>query len=225
MSKPVTLVKNLGQANETRQTVDCSIQDKKGFFAANAPVYEGDVVEVEDPRGGKRQLTVAEVKIQGHGTGLDHLEVVWGKPPQVLQAPIRRLGPENFHPEITKACGDLFADGYYADAILNAFKALEVRVRSLSALDLTGQDLMAKAFNEAAPLIKITREPGQTGDSEQRGFKFLFMGAITGIRNPKAHQFIGQNDPQRTLEYLAFASLLMRRLDDAVVTHGGGSQK
>jgi hypothetical protein len=41
------------------------------------------------------------------------------------------------------------------------------------------------------------------------------MGAIQGIRNPKGHAPVKQVDPIRAMEYLALASLLMRRLDDA----------
>jgi hypothetical protein len=35
--------------------------------------------------------------------------------------------------------------------------------------------------------------------------KFLFMGAMLGICDPRAHDDIQQDDPQRALEYLAFA--------------------
>jgi len=78
---PVTLIKNAGQPNESRQIVQCSVQPKKGFFELNAPVYEGDIVELPDPRGGVRQLYVAEVNIVGQGSELGHIEVSWGKPP------------------------------------------------------------------------------------------------------------------------------------------------
>jgi len=48
---------------------------------------------------------------------------------------------------------------------------------------------------------------------------FLFMGAVVGIRNPKAHDEIVQNDPYKTLEYLGFASLLMKRIDEGEIAH------
>ncbi|MBI4044552.1 MAG: hypothetical protein HY392_02490, partial [Candidatus Diapherotrites archaeon] len=48
---------------------------------------------------------------------------------------------------------------------------------------------------------------------EQEGFQFLFMGAIVGIRNPKGHERIEQKDPNITIEYLAFASLLAKIID------------
>jgi Protein of unknown function (Hypoth_ymh) len=41
------------------------------------------------------------------------------------------------------------------------------------------------------------------------------MGAARGIRNPEAHEAVSQLDAQRALEYLGFASLLLRRLYDA----------
>jgi len=120
---------------------------------------------------------------------------------------------EGLHPDVLAAAARLFEDGHYAQSIFEAFKAVEVRVRTLSKLELVGQDLMAKAFNEGAPLISVAVEPGLSGKNEQQGFKFLFMGAMTGIRNPKGHGFVEQPDPERALEYLGFASLLLRRLD------------
>ena len=44
------------------------------------------------------------------------------------------------------------------------------------------------------------------------------MGAMVGIRNPKAHDNIIQADPYRMLEYLAFASLLMKRVEEGKVS-------
>ena len=57
--------------------------------------------------------------------------------------------------------------------------------------------------------------PGSPAKMSERGLKFVYMGVMVGIRNPKAHEFVNQQDPQRSLEYLAMASILMRRLDDA----------
>jgi hypothetical protein len=44
----------------------------------------------------------------------------------------------------------------------------------------------------------------------------LFMGSMEGIRNPKAHENIIQDDPYRTLEYLGFASLLVKIAEEGV---------
>jgi len=42
----------------------------------------------------------------------------------------------------------------------------------------------------------------------------LFSGAVSGLRNPRAHSFI-DDDPERALEFIAFVSLLAKLLDKA----------
>jgi hypothetical protein len=42
----------------------------------------------------------------------------------------------------------------------------------------------------------------------------LFSGAVTGLRNPRAHKLI-QDDPEEALEFVAFISLLAKLLDRA----------
>ena len=118
------------------------------------------------------------------------------------------------HPLIIDASGGLIVNGHYADAIFAAFRSLEARVRSLSALDDTGRSLMASAFNEKTPILRLNDLNSLTDRDEQEGFRFIFMGAMQGIRNPKAHDEVAQEDEDRAYDYLALASLLMRRLDD-----------
>lgn len=119
------------------------------------------------------------------------------------------------HPEVVRAAGPLYLDGHLASAIFEAFKAIEVRVRRLSGLRASGRDLMARAFRESDPPLALNRGETVVDGDEQEDFKLIFMGAMQGIRNPKAHDDVFQEDAERTLDYLSFASLLMRRLDDA----------
>jgi len=42
----------------------------------------------------------------------------------------------------------------------------------------------------------------------------MFSGAVSGLRNPRAHGFI-HDDPERALEFIAFVSLLAKLLDGA----------
>jgi uncharacterized protein (TIGR02391 family) len=215
-TEPVTIVHAEGTEEETHVDVRAHIQPETGFFEVDAPVYEGDIVLIADPRGGIERRLVGEVKVYNVGPArIRHTEVTWAKAPPIRVAPVRRLTLENLHPEIVDASGDLFTDGHFAPAILEAFKRVELRVRSQSGLAASGQDLMARAFAGDSPPIDVRVEGGQSGEDEQEGFRFLFMGAVRGIRNPKAHEAVSQVDPQRALEYLGFASILMRRLDDA----------
>ena len=54
----------------------------------------------------------------------------------------------------------------------------------------------------------------QSDKDEQKGFMQLFAGAVSGLRNPRAHGFV-QDDPERALEFIAFVSLLAKLLDEA----------
>ena len=119
------------------------------------------------------------------------------------------------HPRIRKASESLFKTGHYAQAIFEAFKCLEVLVKEKSGVnDLDGQTLMASVFNEAQPVIKLNKLQSTSDKDEQIGFKFIFMGAMTGIRNPKAHEMIKQKEPYKTLEYLSLASVLAKRVEE-----------
>ena len=73
---------------------------------------------------------------------------------------------------------------------------------------------MNRAFSLKNPIIILDDLSTQTGKDIQIGYMQIFSGAMTGIRNPKAHDTIKQEDKNRTLEYLAFFSLLFRRAEE-----------
>lgn len=215
-SKRVTVIRHERSDCEVRFEVDAHVQPKKGFFPVETPIYEGDVVEIPDPRGGVDRRIAKVVEVFDHGPkSMQHTEVTWGKAGPVRSAGVRRLGLENLHPEVADAASNLFVDGHYSQAVFESLKALEQRVREQSGLDVSGRDLMTKAFSGNPPPIDLSIEAGQSGRDEQEGLRFVFMGAIQGIRNPKGHALVKQDDPQRALEYLGMVSVLFRRLDDA----------
>jgi len=120
------------------------------------------------------------------------------------------------HPTIRRVSESLFKTGHYAQAIFEAFKCIEVMVREKSGItDKDGQTLMAHVFNESQPILRLNLLHTTSERDEQVGFKFIFMGCMTGVRNPKAHDIVRQRDPYRTLEYLSLASLLAKRVDEA----------
>lgn len=134
--------------------------------------------------------------------------------------PIQLFDAMQFHPRMVKVCRKRFQDGNYTDAIYRAYVELNNFVKEKSRLkphELRGMkesQIMAKVFDVSNPIIKLNELQTDTDISEQEGFRFLFMGATIGIRNPKAHENISQSDHKRTLEYLGFASLLMRQVDE-----------
>ena len=119
------------------------------------------------------------------------------------------------HAEVIRVSATLFEQGNLAAAILEAFKAVNLRAKALSGLEADGKDLMARAFRLEDPVLVLADITTETGRNVQAGYHLMFMGAVVGIRNPRAHEQFEEMDENEALEELGFASLLMRRLDDA----------
>lgn len=216
-TKTVRIVRNEGTEHEERFSAEAHVQPKSGFFGVDTPVYEGDVIEYEDPGCGTTRVVAADVQVFDVGPPeMRHTQVMWGKTPASRGAARRRLGLEGLHEEVLGAASDLFTDGHYSQAVFEAFKALERRIKQQSGIDDSGWSLMSAAFDGDPPPIDLAVETGRSGQDEQEGLKLVFMGVSKGLRNPKGHELVRQDDPQRALEYLALVSVLFRRLDDAL---------
>lgn len=129
------------------------------------------------------------------------------------------------HPRIRKECSDRFDAGLYADAILAAYKVVIDMVKKKTGSILDGKNLMEQTFTVNDPVIRLNSLKTVSDKNEQEGFKDIYMGAVVGIRNPKAHDIIHQLDRIRTLEYLALASLLARRVDEGTVRNKSPERK
>lgn len=110
-----------------------------------------------------------------------------------------------------------FVEDHLDVAIFEAFKAINNRVKQMTGSDLDGSKLMDEALGLANPRIQFSDLTTQTGRGIQQGLHFMFKGAVQGIRNPDAHEQFKLLDEEEGLEELAFASMLMRRLDSAAV--------
>ena len=120
----------------------------------------------------------------------------------------------DLHHEIARAASQLYRDGHYSNAVEDAVKALNGLVRLRSGLGIDGVPLMQQAFSPKSPVLKFNDLSDQSDHDEQLGFMNLFCGAVSGLRNPRAHAFI-RDDPERALEFIAFVSLLAKLLDGA----------
>ncbi len=130
--------------------------------------------------------------------------------------PKNRYALSDLHPRIREVSERLFMDGYYSQAIFEAYKTVNIVVKDKSGRkDLDGQGLMSTVFSLKNPILRLNDLQDQSDKDEQEGFMLLFMGAMTGIRNPKGHDVVNQKDPLRTMEYLSLASLLVRRAEES----------
>jgi len=141
--------------------------------------------------------------------------------PEKVSRAGRRARVAMLHPAIQQVADRYIEMDALEVAIFEAFKAVNNRVRELSKLQLDGSELMGKAFQDSEPPIRLADLSTDTGRNIQAGFRFLFMGAVRGIRNPDAHELFEPLDEEDAVERLAFASMLMRRLDEASIGEEG----
>jgi uncharacterized protein (TIGR02391 family) len=121
----------------------------------------------------------------------------------------------NIHPDISDVSRRLFDDGHYSQATFEAFKLIDQKVHEISGIEMTGQKLMMNAFNENDPKIKLNELKTQSHKDEQSGYKFIFSGSMSAIRNPRGHD-INTDEIDTCLDHLSLASVLIRRLDSSV---------
>lgn len=127
---------------------------------------------------------------------------------------------DNIHPQINSVAKGRFDNGHYADSVEAAFKEVNSRVKSIyrnrTSVEKDGAKLMQAAFSVQNPIIKLGDITTETGTNVQQGYMEMFVGAMIGIRNPKAHcnQTISKSDAIRKLH---FASMLMFKLDNELV--------
>lgn len=135
-------------------------------------------------------------------------------PPSTLAAP----APWDFmHPRVARVAKSRFDSGHFADSVEAALKDINDIVRQIvrekTGKDLDGADLMNRAFSPKKPIIVLDDLSTTTGKSIQVGYMQIFAGAMTGIRNPKAHANL-DIDPARALHFLFLASLLQFKIDE-----------
>lgn len=132
------------------------------------------------------------------------------------EAELHPFETRNIHPDLPGRVRRLFDDGHWEQSVFEAFKYIEVEVRRISGIrGKTGFALMMQAFNESDPRIRLNSLSTDSDVNEQRGFRSMFAGAAAGIRNPRGHEVEVGDSPDEALDYLAVASILLRRLDSA----------
>ena len=125
---------------------------------------------------------------------------------------IHPFDERNIHPAIALVSMKLFDNGHYAQATFEAFKYIEKTVRSVSGIKETGFKLMMNAFDEKGPKIRLTDLKTISDTDEQIGFRHIFAGTMSGIRNPRGHDNLV--DPiDVCLDHLSVASVLLRKLE------------
>jgi uncharacterized protein (TIGR02391 family) len=115
------------------------------------------------------------------------------------------------HGSVVRVSRARFEAGHYADAVEAAFKELnstiKEHVRKATGEEYDGVDLMNRAFSPNNPIIRVADLSTKDGENMQKGYMQIFSGAMSGIRNPKAHSNV-TIDEKRAIHHLHVASLL-----------------
>lgn len=121
---------------------------------------------------------------------------------------------EDLHEDVLIRCKDHFQSGKYDDAILNAGKVLEDKIRNKAGLKLSdiGIPLVNKAFAPENTKFVISEDSG-----EVKGWQNLLSGAFGVFKNPNSHRFVDETDPVKTFKILILFSLLIDMVDNIQV--------
>jgi uncharacterized protein (TIGR02391 family) len=119
--------------------------------------------------------------------------------------------------EVVKIAKGRFDAGHYADCVEATLKELnsvmKALVKKAGGKEMDGADLMHTALSPRSPIIVLDDLGTDSGRSEQAGYMEIFAGAMTGIRNPKAHEN-RTITKKRAIHHLFLASLLFNRLEE-----------
>lgn len=137
--------------------------------------------------------------------------------------PATEVSVEDFwsrlHPSVVQIAKPRFDAGLYADAVEAAFKDLNVTIKafmkSATNQECDGADLMLRVFSPNAPVARLADLSTDDGQNMQKGYMQIFAGAMTGIRNPKAHSNV-IIDAKRAIHHLHLASLLRFVFDERI---------
>jgi uncharacterized protein (TIGR02391 family) len=113
-------------------------------------------------------------------------------------------------PDLRSLTRKLFRDGHYSLAVEQACKLVNNQVKDLcgqTAKD--GPDLMHHAFKAEAPALRINPNKTVSERDEQDGYRYIFAGLMTGVRNPRAHEHLLRDEPEAALEILVMANHLL----------------
>lgn len=125
----------------------------------------------------------------------------------------------DIHPKITAVARPRYDSEHYADAVEAALKEINSIVKDIvkrkTGNELDGASLMRTALTPSSPIICLDDLSTETGKNIQQGYMEIFAGAMTGIRNPKAHGNIKIKE-NRARHFIYLASLLMHKIDERI---------
>jgi len=135
----------------------------------------------------------------------------------------RKLTGRGVHPDVLKFCRAELVEGNYFHAVLEAAKSVAQKIRDKTGFTSDGSALVEDAFGigkKQYPVLAFNALSTDSERSEHNGLMNLMKGFFGTFRNPTAHapRIAWKITEQDALDMMTVASLLHRRLDEAVKT-------
>ncbi len=135
----------------------------------------------------------------------------------------RKLFDRGVHPDVLKFCRAELVQANYFHAVLEAAKSVAQKIRDKTGLASDGAELVDGAFGKGKkdlPVLAFNALSTDSERSEHKGLMNLMKGFFGTFRNPTAHapRIAWKVTEQDALDMMTVASLLHRRLDEAVKT-------
>jgi uncharacterized protein (TIGR02391 family) len=131
------------------------------------------------------------------------------------------LRERNVHNLVLSGCAAEIEDENYFHAVFETAKSLADRIRSLTGLSDDGVGLVDRALGRAGglPMLALNKLESRTDQSEHDGYANMLRGLFGAFRNTTAHRpkISWPISEQDALDMMTTASLLHRRLDQAVL--------
>ncbi|MGH3985248.1 MAG: TIGR02391 family protein [Pseudonocardiaceae bacterium] len=208
----VTLIRRQQAGAERRLGSAAQVKGNTLRLPIGTDVQIGDYVEqclLNDELQLMSVIDVIHPYMSSARTVDDHIEVTCA--PNRRVATVKVATPA-LHPTMSAALA-LVDEGRMSEAVLEALRVIEEQVKFLTASQDSGHALMETVFGARPPQLDITTVNGPA--AEREGFRLLFAGAVLALRDPHSTSRAVAATVDETLEYLAVASMLMRRLDRA----------
>jgi uncharacterized protein (TIGR02391 family) len=218
----LTVTRTGEDGTESTHEVKAIVGSDSIHLPITADVEEGDVVEERLPNGKIRRMRITKVahfRSPFRNDSMDNIEAHWETAKSRPTPVTREVTVEGLHQRVSAVAGSLFASGHFSASVFEAMRAVEARIQALTGSTDIGTALMGNVFGNN-PALDVAQTSGRTAEDERAGFRFLFMGAMAGIRNPRGHGGQTHDSQDEAIEYLALASMLMRRLHVADARRG-----
>jgi uncharacterized protein (TIGR02391 family) len=130
------------------------------------------------------------------------------------------LRDRQVHHRVLAGCASEIDDKNYFHAVFETTKSLADRIRDMAELSEDGTTLVDRAFGRARglPILAFNTLESRTDESEHDGYANMLRGLFGAFRNTTAHRpkVSWPISEQDALDMMSAASLLHRRLDQAV---------